>query len=200
MKPVNLKIQIMAVVVVTAFAQGDLITVGVEGVVQHSNLQGVSGGSTMTGYCVYDTARLDTVPEAYRGTYELETLVMTVGDYRFEYRTGAAEKAWFSVWATDVTYLAETSRGIMLRDGQSIGEPTLGLKLIDLCNASSSATDAFPVGFPDDIGFFSWRNEWHVVDGLNELVSGELTAIEIIPEPTSLSLLLLGAICLRKRR
>ncbi len=200
MTPVNLKIQMMVVIAATAFAQGDLIMVGVEGVVQRSNLEGISVGGMMTGHLVYDTARPDTAPEAYRGTYELEALVMTVGDYRFEHRPGAAEKAWFSVWATDVTYLAETGRGIMLRDGQSIGEPTLSLKMIDLCNASSSGTDAFPVSFPDDIGFFSWRNEWNVFDGLTELVSGELTAIGIVPEPMSISLLLLGAGSLRKRR
>ncbi|MBE0536332.1 MAG: hypothetical protein IH624_11740 [Phycisphaerae bacterium] len=199
MKPGKAVILVMIVCAV-GLAQGDLIVVGVEGVVQRSNLAGVSVGSTMTGYCVYDTTKPDTMPESYLGKYELDELVMTIGEYRFEHWSQmGAEPAWFSVWTTDVTYLAQTNTGLMLRNDDTVGPPTLWVKLIDVCNAHTSGPDAFPSSFPDNIGFFSWRNEWQVYNGMNHLVSGKLTAISIIPEPASVCLLLVGAICLRKR-
>lgn len=200
MKPERTMIAVILIGLAAFPAWGDLITVGVEGVVERSNLAGVGIGTAMSGYVVYDTASPDTDPSNYHGLWELESLVMTVGEYRYEHGSGAANKATFKVWATDITYLAQSNGGVMLRDGDVVTEPGLEVTLLDLCNASSTGPDAFPTSIPYDIDFFSYRNNWIVGSPHNEWFSGEITWIGIIPEPASLSLILLGAVFLRRRK
>jgi hypothetical protein len=74
-------------------------------------------------------------------------------------------------------------------------------------NSYTPASDEFPSFFPD-LSVFDQRNSWSLVSNVETnnvipdgiYVSGELTSVEVIPEPCSLVLLGLGSIALLRRR
>ena len=155
---------LFAVIFAMAFFSGsadaEIITVRVEGTVSTADtFLDINIGDTMVGYCVYDTSADDLEPSTYKGTYAVNSLTMDIGDYSFA--NGAADPGLFEVWRTDLTYLASAEGGAV-RNGSTTIHNDVDIKLIDLCNASSSGpNDSLPLSFPE-VSFFNWRNEFSV--------------------------------------
>ncbi len=172
----------------TASAWGEPITVQVAGVVNSIDFptDSVQVGSSMVGFCSYDTETPDEDPSDYRGTYALNHLSMAIGDYTFTHNSASAQPALFDVWKTDMTYRAQSLYGIATESGLPLSFYKIHIKLIDLCNASvGGPDDLLPVTFPD-ISFFTWRNKFEVTfsqSGTGYQIQGELTSIEVVSEP-----------------
>lgn len=109
------------------------------------------------------------------------------------------------VVGVDITYLAYCDTALFngdffidgLNSFDQISWNTRYFKLIDLCNSNPTGTDEFPLSFPE-ISFFNYRNDFDVnfysVTSSGFSIDGYLTDITVIPEPTSIILLLLGTV------
>lgn len=204
---------VMLVVFISSQVGADLIRVEVIGHVTgtpsgefdyvESGLPVISAGDIMTGFCVYDTASPDQDTSSdYHGRYQLEEISMQIGAYTFKKGSIPSEQGVFEVYRGDETYWADHNNGTDIFVNSVLRSTGGGFTLLDLCNAfSGRPDDAFPTSFPEDISYFSWRNEFSVYDDIVNL-SGVIDGIEavIVPEPTTLFLLGLGGFALRLRR
>jgi len=87
-------------------------------------------------------------------------------------------------------------------NGMSFQRGQASMTLFDLGNFHvSRENDLIPVSLPD-ISFFTGRNSFSAATGFpDRICHGEITSIEVIPEPCTLALLGLGVVgVLRKRR
>ena len=172
-----------------ASAWGEPIIVQVTGVVNSVDFpnDSIQVGSSMVGFCSYDTETPDEDSSDYRGTYALNHLAMAIGDYTFSRNSASSEPALFDVWKTDMAYRAQCFYGIATESGLPLSFYHVNIKLLDLCNASvGGPDDLLPVTFPD-ISFFTWRNKFEVTfsqSGTGYQIQGELTSIEVVSEPS----------------
>ena len=204
---------------------GSTVTVEVTGVVDSVfvwdgfELDGsVDVGTMMTGLFVYDTE----ASKRIGGGYYAISIEMNIGNYYFSVLEG--QDSIFSVGADNYysiyTYNAEFDDFIydygVAKSYQDLSWFVTDMTIADLRTSNDdyfSGINTLPVWFPDITGFdlinkfslvFYEEVEWFPDDtytGGGFAIRGELTSINIIPEPATVLLIGLGAIgLLRKNR
>lgn len=201
-----------------------IITVEVEGTVNYFSTGGgfaldgsVGLGSTMTGFCIYDTDTVDQVSSELTGYYPLISISMTIGNYTFTHDPASLDFPFFEVGMTDPVYIvgSEAPRfdGTITADGspKTYDDITWGYTYLELFNLLSSyayiPTDALPdLDSFLDLAVFDLRREFsarffepYAEDRGYFDIIGEVTSLTVIPEPATLFLLGLGGLFLLRR-
>jgi hypothetical protein len=201
-------------------------TVEVTGVVDDIAIQGnmtldgsVQVGTVMTGTCTYEATTPDLDSSDYSGIYSLLSQTMAIGNYTF-YDDQPYSAAFFNTWVTDAYFQSISNQTIFDGTVQDEGvtktyddfdwykdEATL-FHLGN--NTTSNPDDSLPDSFPP-LTFFTGQNQFKV-DFLSNLsypgdvdydgftITGHITSIEIVPEPTMLCALTLGGLGLIRKR
>ena len=179
-------------------AYSGILGIKVTGTVASSTIESIEAGDLMVGYCSYSLDAVDQNPSAYKGEYELISMVMQIGGYVF---SNSTQNPTLEMWVTDECYLTYCGGGKAMFGNTLINESSTSITLFDLGNFHiSRENDLIPTSMPD-ISFFTGRNSFYV--GLGDSIgncSGELDSIEVIPEPCSFVLLGLGVIGVLRRR
>jgi hypothetical protein len=207
--------------VIVAPVWATIITVEVTGVVDGVGTHGglaldgsVVIGSTMTGFYTYDTDTPDLVPQFdHRGEYQLISISMTVGNYTFTHNPTSPDPALFEVSTFGHSYTAHSLEprfdGTLYIDGlpRTYGEvnfDSFGLTLMHLVDFNNDITDELPSSFPDLSTFTSERYFGTGVDSPSVEpgfdISGELTSLNVVPEPATVLLLAFGGLALLRNR
>ena len=210
--------------VIVAPALAEVVTVEVEGVVDSIGTDGgfaldgsVSVGSTMSGYCTYETDAPDENPSEGVGYYPLISISMNIGNYTFTHNPTSPNPALFEVYIGNPCYSADSESprfdGTVIVDGLPLtyddiiwGDWAL-LELMDLGTSSHEyiPNDALPDldSFPDLSVFDRWRtfgtSFYDQGDGYFGIY-GEVTALTVTPEPATVLLLGLGSLALLRNR
>lgn len=192
-----------AILLLSNCAIAQQITVMVTGTVTYSDIPpGLPSLPTdiMTGSFVYDTLTADTDPSDQHGLYALQSLTMTLGDYTVTHDTAAVTHPLFEVQTSPLSYLAYTDDGKLTAQSQTF--TGIQVELMDLCDSSTAANDAFPLAFPDPQSFYDVRNEFSVTysDVMVSLTIEGVVDTIVIPEPATICLFALTPIFLRKKR
>ncbi|MBN2456154.1 MAG: PEP-CTERM sorting domain-containing protein [Sedimentisphaerales bacterium] len=205
-----------------SFAGAEIITIEVTGVVNLLRTGGgfevdgsVEVGSEMVGFCTYDTETPDLESSEYYGTYELISIFMTIGNYTFAHNQESTEIPIFRVGAADFGYaarsLAPSFEGSIIVDGftKTYHDSDWGyihIALMDLLTTQPIQSDELPTSLPD-ISVFDLRREFEARfhepyptgDGYFDIY-GELTSLNLIPEPATIFLFGLAGLILTIKR
>jgi len=178
----------------------------------------VEVGSLMTGTFFYDTESPNIAPpNLSNGIYEIISVTMDIGNYGF-YNDLSGEPPLFTTYVTDPGYDLTASDsyfdGVFYDYGIAKTYGDIEEFSVTKLNANLMAYNSedvtygqLPTSFPDISAF--WRKEFKVTftelgeAGTNGYfaILGELTSIQVIPEPGTLLFLSAGAaIFLRKRK
>jgi hypothetical protein len=160
-------------------------------------------GTQMAGYCTYDPETVDDEEgSSFYGRYNIDSLSMTIGDYTFADNSTTTPYPEFEVWVTDFCYKVSTIDGMVSINSAAQSYDDINIVLFDLGNFSiSGPDDEIPTSFPD-ISFFSDRNEFEVDYSDADIsfnVAGVIDSITVIPEPSSVLLLFLGGLLLKRK-
>jgi len=153
--------------------------------------------TTISGSLVYNTASADADPDTSHGLYYLESLTLTMGGYTI---TAATGEAMLDVAADPLSYQAYSNNGsaFIPEAGQTFTD--IRIELFDLVSSAPGA-DAFPLTPPDPAAFDSAEFSVKYANaGLGIDIDVIGTVNTIVPEPATISLLLLAPLFLRKRR
>jgi hypothetical protein len=185
-------------------APAEILTVKVGGVVDYVATDGglaldgsVVVGSTMTGYCTYDSETPDLNPNVVNGSYALISISMTIGNYTIAHDPMSPDLARFLVSTVDAAYSAGSGNprfdGTIYVDGspQTYDDITWGyteLAPMNLFTSSSEyiTTDALPDldSWPDFSIFdgpkFFGTRFFDNGDGYFGIF-GEVTSLTVIP-------------------
>jgi len=213
-------------IVLPGIVFGSVITVEVTGVVNqiYENdgfvLDGsVNLGTTMTGRFVYDT---DTIHDDALPLYSfpIESIYMNVGNYSFYHNYNGNEFPYFRVGSVDQIYIVDSLSSYF--DGNIYDEGIskcfndidwewthITTMKIGTSDSSNYSFGELPDSFPD-ISVFDGPNEfsikfyepldWNTLEQGSFLIYGELTSIQIIPEPATILLLGLGSLAVVRRK
>ena len=209
-------------------ASAQIITARAEGVVDFVSFSGKFGSdgsvgiaTPMTATFVYDTDAAPIESETWSSTYALLSASMSIGNYTFT-PFPAGEPATFRIGTMDPAYFFESDRayydGTIYYDGVAKARDELPkvydhIQFCDVLYATvtdPTFTDELPTTSFRDISL-AIRRDFRVLienyDGVypNWLASridirGELTSLEVIPEPATLLLLGIGGLMLRKKK
>lgn len=198
--------------------QAAIITVEVEGIVNSIGTQGgfsldgsIDIGSLMTGSCSYDTQTSD----LGSGSYAMISISMTVGNYTFTHDPMAPDPAYFTVYTVDPVYIASGDAlrfdGTVYIDGspKTYDDITWGWTYLELFNLWTSSSEYIPTdALPDldswpELSVFDIRRAFQTRfygEGDDYFgIYGDVTSLTIVPEPSTLLLLGLGVLMLRKK-
>ena len=161
-------------------------------------------GTQMTGYCTYDPETADDEDgSSYYGKYNIDSLSMSIGDYIFADNPATTPSPEFEIWVTDMCYRVRSADGMVYINNIPQSYDNANVTLFDLGNFSTGGPDdELPTSFPD-ISFFSGRNRFEVYYSDLDIsfnVTGVIDSITVIPEPSTMCLLGLGGLLLRRRR
>lgn len=210
------------VVLSSKLVWAELVTIEVEGVVAEVTTYGgmtldgsVTVGSIMTGSCTYDT---ETPDQAFAtssiGLYSLISVSMDIGSYIFTHNPTAAEEPffWISVGSGGFYYDVVSPSPLFYGPCWINGEPH-NLENLDLsgtvinlmylaADTKSPIGDALPDAdsFPDLSVFNETIFRVAIDSSPNFEISGEVTSITAIPEPTTILLFGLGGLALLRNR
>ena len=206
----------------TQTALATIITVEVEGVVNYFGTGGglardgsVGLGSTMTGYCTYDTETPDQADQADFGFYPVISISMTIGNYMFTHDPTSSDPAYFTVGTVDPGYRVYSNAPrfdgtIYINETpQTYDDITWGYTYLELMNLWTSSGEYIPTdALPDldswpDLSVFDNRREFKAsfydASNSNFDIAGQVTSLTVIPEPATLLLLALGSLALLRR-
>jgi len=210
-----------AILAINNTATATIITIEVTGTVDSIETAGfvldgsVVNGTGMTGFCTYDTDAPDQEPSEERGIYSMLSISMTIGNYTFTHDAATTEPSFFDVSLYDYVYFASSEDprfdGTIFGGGSpfTYNDITWGwayMELMNLCTSSGEyiPTDALPSSFPD-LSVFDLRRKFEVrfydesyYKYFN--ISGEVTSLNVIPEPGTVFMLGLGGLALIRRR
>ncbi|MBN2456152.1 MAG: PEP-CTERM sorting domain-containing protein [Sedimentisphaerales bacterium] len=207
-----------------SFSKAEIITIEVTGIVDSVETGGglvlddsINVGSEMLGYCIYDTETPDLATNSdYTGLYELLSICMEIGNYTFTHNTVSDECPLFLVGIVDPGYKATSADscfdGIVTVNGtpKTYDDIIWGYYRIELMNLWSSSyyipTDSLPTELPD-ISVFDNRREFEArfyePKSDNRAffdIHGELTSLNLIPEPATILLFGLASLILTIKR
>jgi len=205
---------------------GSVMTVEVTGIVTHIYendgfvLDGsVNLGTTMTGIFVYDTDTIhDDVLPLY--SFPIESIYMKVGNYSFCHNDNGNKLPYFRVGSEDQIYIVNSLSAYF--DGSIYDEGVnkcfndidwewteITTMKIGTSDSSNYSFGKLPDSFPD-VSVFDGPNEfsikfyepldWNTSEQGSFLIYGELTSIQVIPEPATIVLLGLGALAMVRRK
>jgi len=206
-------------------AWATIITVEVTGVVGSIATDGglaldgsVGTGTTMSGYCTYDSQTPDLELGEYKGKYALLSISMTVGNYTFTPDPMPPDIPLFNVYTVDPGYTAHSGSrfdGTVYLDGmpQSYDDIDWSIRSLELMELGTNSGEYIPTdALPDldswpDLSVFGWRrfevafHKSYSYGYGDFVISGEITSLTPTPEPATVLLLGLGGLALlRKRR
>lgn len=207
-------------------ALAEIVTVRTEGVVNFVDFSGRFGsdgsvgiGTLMSATYVYATDIPPIESGTWHATYALLSASMSIGNYTFTPYPGT--EATFRVGTIDPWHLIESKQlyydGIIYFDGvaktrNELPEVDDYIEFCDLLYATATDpafTDELPTTFRDisnvarkefGVSMYKYDGTYpdRVVSRFN--IRGELTSIEVIPEPATISLMSLGVLALFRRR
>ncbi len=222
----NFMVVLVWVVFMANSASAEIVTVQAEGTVDFVNFSGrfgsdgsVSVGTLMSATYVYATDIPPIESGTWHATYALLSASMTIGNYTFTPYPGT--EATFRVGTADPWHLIEADQlyydGIVYFNGEAktrneLPEVYDHIEFCDLLYATTTDptfTDELPTTFRDISDMV--RKEFGVsmsqYDGTypdwvvsHFTINGELTSVEVIPEPAAISLMSLGALAFFRRR
>ena len=201
----------------------EIITVEVTGIVDYFSTEGgfaldgsVSIGSSMTGFCSYDTDTPDQADGEDMGIFPMISISMTIGNYTFTHDLVSADYPYFAVSTVDPTYAAISPNpcfdGIIYVDSspQTYDDITWGYTYLRPFNLWTSSSEYIPTdALPDldswpDLSVFDMRREFRVrfydESSRSFNIIGEVTSLAVIPEPATILLLSLGSLALITNR
>lgn len=195
---------------ICSVTSGEIITIGIEGVVDSVDDSGnllegnVTVGSTITGWYKYDTATLDDSPFTTVGDYRHYNtpagMYLTVGG--LEFQTDPANVDFLVEIVNDHPsgyvdgYLVRSSNNLPLLNG--VGVDSIRWQLDDysgsvLSNTIIPSTAPILSNWPDG-------NMLRIHMDRGYLIRGHATNAYVIPEPATVLLFGLGIVFLRKRK
>ncbi len=205
-------------------ALAEIVTVEVTGVVNYVSTDGglqldgsVGIGTTMTGYCSYDSETPDLSPASPGvGRYSMISISMTVGNYTFTHDPMSPDPPLFMVGIVDPGYgaISEDLRfdGTVYIDGspKTYDDITWGWTYMQLFILGTSHGEYIPTDeLPDldtwpELSVFDRRREFQTRfygEGDNDFgIYGEVTSLTVIPEPATIFLLAFGSLVLLRKR
>ena len=209
--------------VIVAPVWATILTVEVEGVVNSIGTDGgfaldgsVSFGTAMTGFCIYDSQTPDLELSEYNGKYALLSISMNIGNYTFTHNPTSLNPALFKVYTANPCYKVNSVSprfdGTVIVDGlpltydDIIWHDWAFLELMDLGTSSYEyiPNDALPDldSWPDLSVFDMWRtfgtSFYDQGDGYFGIY-GEVTSLNVVPEPSTVFLLALGSLALLRK-
>lgn len=206
-------------------AWGTIITVEVGGVVDFFRTEGgfaldgsVGVGSEMAGFVSYNTDTPDLDSSEEHGVYTVISISMSIGNYTFTADPGASGSPHFRVGTVDPTYagISPDPRfdGTITVTGtpQTYEDITWGWTRMELFDLWTSEPEYIPTdALPDldswpELSVFDNRREFLV--SFNEPygsngsfdIMGEITSLNVVPEPGTVLLLGLGGLVLVRRQ
>lgn len=222
----NLVLVLLWAVFVTGVASAEIITVQAQGAVNFVDFSGrfrsdgsVGIGTPMSATFVYATDAAPIDSGTWHATYALMSASMTIGNYTFTpypgttatFRVGTADP-WHLIQADQLYYDGTVYYDGAARTRDQLPEIYEDLEFCDLLYSTTTDptfTKELPTSFRDisDIPRKDFGVYMHQYEGTypNEFLSsfnirGEVTSIEIVPEPATLGLLALGGLLMRKKR
>ena len=205
-------------------ARAEIVTVEVTGVVDTVETLGdfaldgsVSIGTSMTGFCTYDSETPDLHENEGFGEYALISTSMGIGNYIFTHDS-ISETALFEVVNFAVIYSAKSGsasfNGTVFDDGTPKTYDDIiwhynSFALLGLATSSHDyiVDDSLPdsSSFPPLSSFDIYKlfgiHFIEVSSGDGDFgISGEITSINVIPEPATVLFLALGSVLLLRRR
>jgi hypothetical protein len=214
-KSILLSLTILAILLFSAQkAQAQLITIAITATVDHVEDWGAGNGyldgkihigDTVTGTYTYESTTLDLNPDDPTvGNYVITAanngITLTVGGFIFKTDPTNVQLE------LGVTYKSFNCLGfyshnnIPLSNGTSVYD--ISWRLFDK-TGTALTSDVLPVTAPD---LSEWQSEYFRMDGPADTpgtgyaVWGPITSMKLIPEPTTIILLGLGILSLRKRK
>jgi len=201
-------------------ARGELVPIAITGQVtavgdERDFLEGkISVGDLITGVYIYDSSTLDSEPSPVRGLYEHYAppagIFLTIGEFVF--MTDPQNVHLLVAIANDVpampivggsydSYSVESYNNLPL----SNGTPLTHISLAATGPTDIFSSDTLPTTAPDlDAGWRWSRIEIWIQGCPRERVcfgvSGNLTSAILIPEPATITILVLGGLALLKTR
>lgn len=201
---------------------GQAVMVEVEGVVDTLSFEGgfamdgsVSTGVKMTGFCIFDP-EVSVINGSYTD-YSLTAMSLTVGNYTFAYDTSAGELPLLRKYPQDHVFAAFTDTpvftGTIYEDGiaKTWSQVDWQYTYMELFNLYTSVYRESIIEHLSNIDHFDIRREFHIsmtevypqVPWMHDgslYIRGDITSINIVPEPGTMVLLAIGGILLKGRR
>ena len=165
----------------------------------------------MTGFCTYDSDTPDQVSYDFHGIYSLKSISMTIGNYTFTHDPILPDPAVFNISTFghryDIHSYTPRFDGIVYVDGvaktfDDVDLDYFQMSLLYLIDRGLDITDDLPGSLDEFMAFNSPGTFWlHTEDHIPGFhVEGEITSINVIPEPATFLLAALGSLILARRR
>jgi len=204
---------------------GAIITVEVGGVVDFFRTEGgfaldgsVGVGSVMSGFCTYDTEAQNLLPPGANGQYPVISISMSLGNYVFTHEPTSGDAGLFNVYTGDRGYTAGTDTpsfdGTIYVGGspQAYDDIIWGFRGLGVFGFGTSSSEhitsnALPDldSWPDlsvfdinrgfTVSFYESYGSYGSFD-----VMGEITSLNVVPEPGTVLMLGLGGLVLVGKR